>query len=269
MSTLVRTVTKTSRIKCLGMCHELFGLFMHLSKLLKLGDWKKMQALVGGINHFSWATQLYYDGRDVMALLRNHIKNHGTKGDLQVKLELFKLYGVIPIAGDRHVVEFMPHFCNSRTNAGADFGVKLTTIEDRYKLFKKAKQKAADMISGKKKISMTKSYERVSNIIAALAGGKKEIDIINIPNKGQIDNLPRDAVVEIMGLIDWRDASGLSMGTLPRPLEGLLNLHIQKQEMTVEAALTGDRKLALQAMLLDPLVQDWNAAGKMLDALVF
>jgi len=268
MTMLVRAVTKTSKIKCLGMCHELFGLFMHLSKMLKLGNWRNFEARVFGINHFVWASEIRHRGRDVMRLIRDYIKKHGTKGNMQVKLELFKLYGALPVAGDRHIVEFMPHFCNERTNGGADFGVKLTSMEERYGWLRDARKLVADMISGRKKISMRQSCERVSDIIVALSGGRKEIDIVNLPNRGQIDNLPAESVVETMALIDAFGAHPLTVGEIPRPLQALFNLHIQKQEMTVEAALTGDRNLTLQALLIDPLVRDWKTAPAMLDEML-
>jgi alpha-galactosidase len=268
MTMLVRAVTKTSRIRCLGMCHELFGLFMHLSKVLKLRNWRNFEARTFGINHFVWATDIRYRGRDVTGRIRDHIKKHGTKGNLQVKLELFRLYGALPVAGDRHVVEFMGHFCNERTNAGADFGVKLTSIEERLRWLRDGKKLVADMTSGRKKISLRQSPERVSNIIVALSGGEREIDIINLPNRGQMDNLPRESVVEGMALIDASGTHPLAVGKIPPPIQALLNLHIQKQEMTVEAALAGDRDLALQALLIDPLVQDWKTAPAMLDEML-
>ena len=63
-------------------------------------------------------------------------------------------------------------------------------------------------------------------------------------------------------------AQGFSVGPLPRGIAGHLKKLVTMQEMVVEAALTGDRNLALQALLMDPLVTEYSTARKMLDAML-
>ena len=77
-----------------------------------------------------------------------------------------------------------------------------------------------------------------------------------------------DAVVETMGTAGPMGAQGFAVGSLPRGIAGHLKKLVEMQEMVVDAALTGDRKLALEALLMDPLVKEFSSAKKMLDQLL-
>jgi len=89
-----------------------------------------------------------------------------------------------------------------------------------------------------------------------------------LPNTGQIDNLPRGAVVETLAEITSAGAQPLTVGTIPPGVLSTLQPHVVNQEMIAQAALTGDRGLALQAMVNDPLVPSLQIARAMLDELL-
>ena len=91
---------------------------------------------------------------------------------------------------------------------------------------------------------------------------------MNVPNTGQIDNLPREAVVETLAEVGATGVNPIGVGALPPGVLGTLHPHAVNQEMLVDAALTGDRQLALQALMGDPLVSDFRAAPKLLDELL-
>ena len=105
-------------------------------------------------------------------------------------------------------------------------------------------------------------------LIAALANSDRCTDVMNLPNTGQITNLPRDAIVETNATVLNGTVAPDHVGDLPAAIQVLLEQHIGIQEMTVEAALTGDRQLALQAFLLDPLVRDFDTGPQMFDELL-
>jgi alpha-galactosidase len=88
---------------------------------------------------------------------------------------------------------------------------------------------------------------------------------VNVRNDGLIPNLPPDAVVEVPGIADGRGVHGIAVGALPEGIAGILAARARQQELTVDAALTGDRALALQALLVDPLVPSVESAASMLD----
>jgi galacturan 1,4-alpha-galacturonidase len=91
---------------------------------------------------------------------------------------------------------------------------------------------------------------------------------MNLPNQGQIANLPADIVVETFGTVSSTGARGIAAGPVPAGIHNILTRHIENQEMIVTAAQSGDRRLALQALANDPLITDLSKVGRMLDELL-
>jgi len=288
MSTLTRCIWRETDIRCIGLCHELYGTLAKLQELLGCKNWRKEFDCVSvGVNHMPWITRLRCNGRDAFPLLRKALregkapaagKGLGTAldrtlvGSNRVKFELFKAYGALPAAGDRHIVEFFPYFCTEKTRKGAALGVELTTIEERRRKFTPDwKKNVAEITRGKKKVKPEVSQEATSRVLAALAGLAEWKDIVNIPNAGQVPGIPKDVIVETMGLIARDHVYGLPVGDVPPAILTQIERHATNQEMTVEAALTGDRNLVLQIMLNDPLcgsIRDFRLMEKMMDEML-
>jgi alpha-galactosidase len=94
----------------------------------------------------------------------------------------------------------------------------------------------------------------VVEMIEALIGHRNEVHVVNVPNQGAIENLPPEAIVEVSAVVGGYGIQPLHVGSLPEPVAATLRQHITVQELTVEAALTGDRRIALQAFLQDPQI---------------
>jgi len=182
-------------------------------------------------------------------------------------LELFNLYGALPAAGDRHLAEFFPYFLTEATGRGEDYGVLLTTIPDRRQQVAAARSAVQTAIQGELP-PLSRSPEATADIISAVVNGRSVRTIVNLPNTGQIDNLPRGAVVETLAEITSAGAQPLAVGTLPPGVLSTLQPHVVNQEMIAVASLTGDRALALQAMVNDPLVPSLPTARALLDDLL-
>ena len=95
---------------------------------------------------------------------------------------------------------------------------------------------------------------QVVELIEALVENRNEIHVVNVPNQGAIDNLPYDAIVEVSAVVGGYGIQPLHVGPLPEPVAATLRQHITVQELTAEAALTGDRHIALQAFYQDPQI---------------
>jgi len=270
MSTLTRALC---RMRCaprhtVGLCHEYIGVREHLAGLFGVAP-EAIQARVAGINHLIWVTDLYAGGRRVWAELPGaaaKILNGDIVVDAEdtsvfadharVKAALFEVYSALPAAGDRHVAEFFSHFLNETTGWGAAHGLRLTSIEDRYGIEAEARMMIEAALSGGLPLEpfmREASTEAANKIIRAVVGGEAYHGIMNLPNEGQISNLPADAIVETFGVIDRSGASANIHGPVPAGVQNILEHHIRQQEMTVEAALTGSWELALQVLLNDPL----------------
>lgn len=288
MSVLTRCVGRETGIRCIGLCHELYGTLNKLQKLLGCQDWRKdFDCVSVGVNHLPWIISLRYHGRDAFPVLRRALKTGMRPADgkgprtpiapkllasNQVKFALFDAFNALPAAEDRHLVEFFPYFCTARMRKGAAMGVQLTTIEERRNSYTPSwKKRVAGITSGKVPIEAEISQESTTKVIAALAGLGDWKDVINIPNAGQVPGLARDVVVETMGLITRDHAYGLPVGVVPPAVFTHIERHATNQELTVEAAVTGDAGLVHQAMLNDPLcaaIGDYRLIEKMMNELL-
>jgi alpha-galactosidase len=89
-----------------------------------------------------------------------------------------------------------------------------------------------------------------------------------IPNDGYIDNIERDVVIEVPGAIENGEWHGVAVGALPGPVAAMVQTEIEIQKLAVEAAVTGSRALALEALLIDPIVHSARAAEAFLDEML-
>jgi alpha-galactosidase len=185
----------------------------------------------------------------------------------KLKLALFDVYDALPAAGDRHLAEFFSGFLTDASHQGADYGVQLTRIAHRQQQVAAARAAVHAVLDGQP-LSLTRSPEATADIVAAVANGRSVRTIVNLPNTGQIDNLPRGAVVETLAEITSAGALPLGVGRLPLGVLSTLEPHVLNQEMIAQAALQGDRRLALRAMVNDPLVPDLPTARSLLDDLL-
>lgn len=267
MTVLTRTLAMQG-VKVVGLCHEWIGVREKLALIFGISP-ENITANIAGVNHLIWVTDLYADGKrvwDELPAITDKILSGEIKVDeedtsvftdhAKVKATLFQLYGALPVAGDRHIAEFFPHFINESTHWGADYDLKLTSIEDRQSLEAFAKMMIESVLNGEtdlKPFMEDVSTEAANKVIRAVTCGERYIGIMNLPNMGQVGNLLRDAVVETYGTIDSTGAHATTYGDVPAGVQNILQKHVSNQELTVQAALTGDRNLALQVLLNDPL----------------
>lgn len=265
-----------------GICHEIHALSrftesifgiekpedMHIGTYLY--SYLKEQGFdytVAGLNHFIWLTKATLNGKDVLDEVHKFAMEHeelipkgrdtqatnSYKNNYQAKLAMCRQFGYLPIPGDRHLIEFLPSLCNNQNGWGMKYGVTKTTVDSR-KLDKVLQQREIDMIaSGEKEMEWNQSGEEIAGIIQSYLDEKELITICNKPNVGQISNLPEGAIVETL---IRKDVDGtihpIPAGDLPRAIQPLCYLHSTINEMVVEAALNGDRRLLIEALSMDP-----------------
>ena len=104
----------------------------------------------------------------------------------------------------------------------------------------------------------SRGRETAADIIVAHASGRPFIDVGNLPNTGQISNLPAGVVVETAVRVDGNGFAPIAFGPLPEPVLGFVEPYARVFALTLEACLRRDRKLALAALRLDPLCSHLN-----------
>lgn len=283
MTTICRGVTRATHIRTIGLCHEV-DIFRqrHLTPLFNVAK-EAITCEVAGINHLPIILNFRVNGKDGFSLLRSWLVEHGVfkftqehipdisdifKDRLAVKFSLFEKLGILFGSGDRHVAEFFPGILAEETHHGDRYGVVLTTVDHREELARQRRKRIEGFLGGATE-EFQMSHEQMASVMAALSGGTPGQFIVNVPNKGQIDNLPREATVECLAHINNLGVHPLSVGPLPYPAYSAVAPHVARQELIVEAALTGGkREPALAALTTDPLVRDPETAGPMLDELL-
>ena len=280
-------------IKAFGCCHEVFGTQKVLKGICEREcgeteiDWHDIHVNVLGINHFTWFDRAYYKGIDLFPVYKKYVEEHfeegyehtGEEGHWmnssfncahRVKFDLFRHYGLIAAAGDRHLAEFMPgneYLKDPETVKSWKFG--LTSVEWRKEDLKKRLEKSRRLVSGEEEVDLKPTGEEGILLIKALCGLGRAVSNVNIPNTfGQIGNLPKTALVETNALFEKDAVRPVAAGTLPEKVKALIMPHIQNHERILEAALTCRKDLVIDAFLEDPLVKGKNCSRKDAEELV-
>jgi alpha-galactosidase len=282
MTTLCRAVTRTTGIETVGLCHEVTMTRFTLSMLFEC-DFRALDLTVTGVNHLPVVTEVDVDGRDGIAMLRELLADRAavagaplpanllaglgheaasfaggewTKGSLLdancVKLELFERFGALPAAGDRHLVEFFPGFLTEESEWGERWGVQLTSMDDRRAWLDWYKSEF-ERLYADPAAEHRPSGELVAPLIESHLTDRTRSFPLNLPNAGQCPDLPDEVVVESMGTVDAKGVRGRDRAIAPPLLAEYVRRVSASQELTVDAALTGDRSTVLAAMLADPL----------------
>ncbi|MDZ4198937.1 MAG: hypothetical protein U1E27_06585, partial [Kiritimatiellia bacterium] len=177
----------------------------------------------------------------------------GFKSNRELATELFRLTGIMPYLGDRHTCEFLPGTITSRA-AMEKYKLIRTTVGERREAMAERTRKLEAMIAGEVEPShLKRSRETAADIISAHILGQPFIDVGNVPNIGQISNLPMGTVVETAVRVDRNGFTPLTFGSLPEPVAGFIRPHAGVFNLVVEACFEGNRGKALQALRLDPI----------------
>ena len=266
MSVICRAVRKATGAEMVGLCHGVFHVGAYLAELLGV-DKTKLRYTACGMNHLTWFTDVRADGVDLMPKLKGLARE-----DNPFTWDLLKLFGAFPAVLDRHITEFFPHMnCREGGYYGKTLGVDAFSFEKTIKLgddlFERMKQEA--LSTTPTPVEKTGGeHEQVVEIVESVRRESGAIYSVNLPNQGQIPNLPRDVVVEGPAAAVAGGLSPLALKPLPSGVAGTLATRFLWAETTAEAALEGNRDKFVQALLLDGSVQTVAGARELADELL-
>ena len=261
-------------IHAFGCCHEVFGTQKLLCAMLEdmrgIRDVKRqdLYTTVTGINHFTWLTEASYRGMDLMPLYREFAQKYWREGFEQgqdnnwmnshfncahrVKFDLFLRYGAIAAAGDRHLAEFLPPWYLKDAETAHQWKFSLTPVSWRKEDLKNRLARSERLVSGEEELTLKPSGEVGHLLLKALLGLGDMVSNVNIPNAGQIPNLPMGAVVETNALFGRNRIQPVCAGPVPANILPLVARHVYNQENTLQAALRCDRQLGFTTFMNDP-----------------
>jgi len=263
-SRLCMAVSRHTRIKVLGLCHGVMIILPRLATLLglQLGD---LDVTAAGINHFTWILEFRRrdTGEDLYPLLRQRLAE-SPPGFLPLSRLMMDKFGLFPTPDDHHIAEYLPFAHDVAEFRPPDYSRRVRGRQARLSRWAQqgAGEESLDEYFRGHSWADTLSFRIIDGEVNDRGHW---LEAVNTVNGGRIPNLPSDAIVEVPAIIDRHGPHALFVGDLPQGIAALCRREILIQELAVEAAVHGDRRLALQALLLDPLVQSPTAAEKMLD----
>jgi alpha-galactosidase len=290
-------IHRYSKIKAIGLCHQIYAGYGMVGGLLadKLGivlpadpmsiyaDAKYWPILgkishqtaeivdikAAGLNHFTWMLDIRdrRTGEDLYPLVRERWEGSDPNFE-PLSRRVFAAFGLMPIPGDGHLCEYLPWTSDPDTKPWEKYHLHLYDWDRAEKGREEGHKKIAQMGEGTLGLEelVGADSEGALEMIEAIAGAGNHYHLaVNLPNDGQITNLPTGAIVETPGLISGMGARGFPVGALPEGIAELLRRELACVRLSVDAAATGDRQAALQCLLLDPVLSDMDVAKDVLD----
>jgi alpha-galactosidase len=192
---------------------------------------------------------------------------YGIDKSLNLIMQILKTYSYLPYTHDTHFGEYIQWAWEvADLKACREF-------YDNYKLAMSMEQEELRRIIEDKvpmELWFRPPSERAIPIIEGIIKDSKQTELsVNVPNEGIIDNLPPDIVVECPAIVDKNGVHGVHVGSVPSGLAGLMRSQATVQDLCAEAALTGSKEKALEALLADSVVDSIASAEKMLDEILF
>jgi len=283
---------KAAEVPVVGLCHGTFQVERQLAQFVEAPP-AEVTSLFAGLNHLTFIFDLRWRGRDAWPLVRARLAEERGQpfdresvdslfpergvleggafraADNPFCWSLFETYGAYPAVNDRHVVEFFPQRLPGGRYYGKTLGVDAFSFEDTIA---RGDQIYADMEAqavGEKPLDervferAVGEHEQLLDILRSIEGDERRVFAANLPNEGAIPNLPGDAILELPAVATAGGLRPLQIRDFPDPLAVIVTCKLAAARLTVEAALSGDRRLFVEALLADGAVTDTHIAQKL------
>ena len=287
LTQLTRAVERSGLIRTIGMCHEYTGALGTLSVFFGV-ERSEIDSLCVGVNHFTVLKDLTVKGvKDPMKklTLNNYIEFEKTKRGKELSgtvddivaqasaepgtllpnymhFTLAEKWGFYPLAGSPHVCESLPGFNTSPENLANWSIYRKGVLPNRPKAKAERREKVEKVLAEKSAVpeAAERSREMIADAAVALLTGEPRRVIAACANRGQIDDLPREVTVETWALASRCGIHPVASGKVPAPVKGFMEQIVCEEELTVEAALTGNFDTFVQALIASPMLTDKSSA---------
>lgn len=267
LTALTDVLSRLYKGPVVGLCHGLFENIHKLMDIYKIESEDEIAVNYAGLNHFFWITEARTKDIDIFADLKKRVAAEGLTSILEKAVEgtekkaaprelstaLFNETGIMPYFGDRHTSEFFPCYITSK-KAMEKYKIVRTTVQQRKEGLRKREGTLKDLLQGEIPDEyFVRSRETAADIISAHATGSTFIDVGNVPNIGQVTNLPEGTVLETAVRVDRNGFSPICFGPLPQPALAIVEPYANVFTHTVDACFQNDKKVAIQALRMDPV----------------
>jgi len=223
---------------------------------------------VVGINHFTWIDRASWQGIDLYPVWKDFADRYADTGFEgggddnwlnsffssmeRVKFDLFRRYGLIAAAGDRHLAEFCPpSWYLSNPGQVKQWKFSLTPVDFRIRQRDDLRKKSLAYRTGSEEMPVSNSGEEGIALMKALLGLGDIISNVNLPNRGQMPDFPEGAVVETNAVFSRDGVHPVLTNGQPEALRALTMVHVGNQEGIIEAAFERNLDKAFLVFLND------------------
>lgn len=264
-------IQKYSRIRSFGLCHGTPDTAKALAKEVFDVPLERLHYEAAGVNHLTWFTRLEIDGKDAYPLLRERLKTTAFGKREQISNDLLRVFGLYPAPGDRHVQEFFSAFL--RDNVIRDRKLEWPNndfkVIDGWRAEGDARVDAA--LAGDADIYehfMEGSGESATHFMRALATGETTWEMVNVINRGYIENISDGIIVELPTFVNAMGLKPMHIGRLPDGIAAKCEALGREYVLLVDAAVECSLQKATEAMYLDPLCAMADDPEGLLKALI-
>ena len=258
---ITEAVANHTGARIVGLCSGPFGWTNAVLRAMKV-PWPRANADWVGLNHLGWITRVLVDGQDCTADAIEAV----IAGGWPIEGDLMRALRAIPcsyLAYYYHRERMLERARSSPQTRGEQVKAIEAELLRAY----------ADPALAEKPALLQQrgggGYSDVATAaMLAIYHNRGDRQVVNTPNRGALFGLPESAVAEIPCTVDRAGAHPIVIGNLPPALRGLVFAVKAYELLTVEAALSGDYRAALQALVAHPLVPSYEVAAPLLDELL-
>ena len=295
MTAICRAIRKDTGVPVVGLCHGVHHVEGVIARFLGVKE-GAISSFGIGLNHLTFFTRLLHNGENAIPKLHAKLKEQKATLDDELARKsvwanivtdraprysddpfswgMFEEYSIFPCAMDRHAVEFYPERFPGGNYCGRKLGREAFPIDERIALGDQWFEQMLAIANSNE--ALPKSYyenvpgesEQLLEIIHSLTRDERKVFSVNLPNQGQAPYLPSGAILECNAAAVGGGFAALSADPLPAALVAKLQAKLAAVELTVDAALSGDRELMLEALLADGGVGDADTARALRDDLI-
>jgi len=243
-------------LRFVGLCH---GVQTTMDLIASYTERPKdeIDFISAGINHMGWFLKLEHKGEDLYPILKAHFEKPEYYVNEKVRGETMRHFGYFMTESTGHLSEYLPYFRKNQKaldlycdepSFGGETGAYYNYCADLADKFSKM-----DPLSIETTELQPRSAEYASHILEAHETGVAFRLSGNVRNDGYITNLPNGCCVEVPTYVDRLGLHPTVVGELPRQCAALNQSNVSVQGLAVEAALTGNVEMLMQAVAMDPL----------------
>jgi len=271
-------ISRASHVRTVGLCHSVQGTAEQLAADVGVPI-EEVHYLCAGINHMAFYLRFERKTQDGVEDLYPRIRRIVEEGRVpswnRVRYEMLARLGYYVTESSEHAAEYVPFFLKrDRPDLLERFNVPLDEYPRRCEAQIAGWEALREYFEDPETVPpIERTHEYGSYVIHSLETGTPRVIYGNVPNRGLIDNLPPDCIVEVPCLVDKNGVQPTRIGALPPQLAALIQTNVNVQALTVEAALTRKREHIYHAAMLDPhtaaeldLDHIWNLVDDLIEA---